>query len=128
MPFDWDQYLVFANDLKDNSAIQNVTCSRETLDRCIVSRAYYAAFHFAKKYAEDQSGEPFDREGIHEKVRLWFRENRSGSSIPQDLRDFSRKRNQCDYDDDVDDLEGLIIDSIKCARRIKHILHSYRSN
>jgi hypothetical protein len=51
-----------------------------------------------------------------------------GLPIPQYLKDFSRKRNQCDYDDDMDDLEGVIIDSIKSAGRIKHIIPGYRSN
>jgi uncharacterized protein (UPF0332 family) len=48
MAFNWGEYLTFAKDLYKKQDIDGITCSREAIDRCIVSRAYYAAFHHAK--------------------------------------------------------------------------------
>lgn len=125
MPFDWDQYLIFAKGLRDNPDLPSIPCDREAIDRSIVSRSYYSAFHCARIYAENQRKKPFDWEGIHIAVQMWYRDNRRNSPIPQDLRDFSKIRNQCDYDDDVENLQDLIISSIKTAGKIKFKIQSY---
>ena len=71
MAFNWGEYLTFAKNLYEKQDIDGITCSREAVDRCIVSRAYYAAFHHAKKYAEMygyRNIQELANESIREKV------------------------------------------------------------
>jgi hypothetical protein len=122
MPFNWNDYYTFAQDLDNLRNTANngrLTCSQEAIDRCIVSRAYYAAFHHSKKFAEREMGEKFSNDKIHEEVRRWFISNNQ-KGIFYDLREFSKWRNQCDYDDDVANLPKLIRDSRKMAGKIIH--------
>jgi len=121
-PFDWNQYLTFAQDLDDMrapSTNRGMTCSQETIDRCIVSRAYYAAFHHSKKYAERRIGHEFPVDRVHEEVRDWFFNNNKKGVFYQ-LRDLSTWRNQCDYEDNVENFPKLIKDSRKTAGTIIH--------
>jgi hypothetical protein len=121
MAFNWGEYLTFAKNLYEKQDIDGITCSREAVDRCIVSRAYYAAFHHAKKYAEMNLHKPFPRDNVHQHVGNWFRNNNK-NGIANDLREFSRWRTDCDYDDDVTDLHIKIRSSIKSAGRIIYAL------
>jgi len=122
MSYNWNEYLTFAKDLENGKSTHtnyNLTCSLETVDRCIVSRSYYATFHYAKKYAETQSGFAFPKKEIHETIRQWFYDNGKRQTF-FDLREFSKWRNHCDYDDSVPNLSGLIRDSRKMAGKILH--------
>ena len=79
MPFEWTDYLTFATDLdnnRNNEDLRCLTCPQEAIDRCIVSRAYYAAFHHSKKHAEQKLGYKFPDSDIHHDVRIWFLTNR----------------------------------------------------
>jgi hypothetical protein len=120
MSFNWNEYLTFAQDLdnlRNNTNNLGITCSQEAIDRCIVSRAYYAAFHHSKKYAENRMGKKFPDDNIHEDVRMWFFSN-DKKWVFFDLREFSKWRNQCDYDDNVENFPKLIRDSRKTAGKI----------
>jgi hypothetical protein len=119
-PFDWNQYLIFAQDLdnmRDPFTNRGITCNQETIDRCIVSRAYYSAFHHSKKYAERRMGYKFSINNVHEEVREWFFNN-DRKSVFYQLRDLSAWRNQCDYEDNVENFSKLIKDSRKTAGKI----------
>ncbi|MGA2121896.1 MAG: hypothetical protein ABSG49_07620 [Methanoregula sp.] len=119
MVYQWYDYLIFARNLRTNPAFIECTCDKETLNRCIVSRAYYAAFHYAKDCAEKKQGFKFRTDGIHDAVRNWYWSHNKKAAF-NDLRDLSKLRNHCDYDDVVPDLDNLIVGSLKTAERIHH--------
>jgi hypothetical protein len=68
MPYDWYDYLVFARNLHENPEFLKCICKEETIERNIVSRAYYSAFHHAKKYAETHGRVTFPETGTHRAV------------------------------------------------------------
>jgi hypothetical protein len=120
--FDWNQYLSFAQDLdnmRDPTTNKGITCCQEAIDRCIVSRAYYAAFHHAKKYVESRTGQKFSIDNVHDEVSFWFFNHYKKGTF-YDLREFRKWRNQCDYDDIVENFPKLIRDSRKTAGKIIH--------
>jgi hypothetical protein len=119
MSYPWYDYLIFARNLRTNPAFIECTCKKETLSRCIVSRAYYAAFHHAKDRAEKAKGCKFPDDGIHDSVRNWYWGKNKKSAF-YDLRDLSKMRNHCDYDDDVPDLDNLIHGCLKTAERVHY--------
>jgi hypothetical protein len=122
MPYDWDEYLIFAADLEGKCGDfpnSGFNCKKDTFQRNIISRRYYSAFHYAKKYVEQHLGYELPRERVHDEVRNWFLNN-PPRHVFDDLRDFSKWRNWCDYDVDVNDLDGLIVKSRKYAGRIMH--------
>jgi hypothetical protein len=53
MAFDWREYLVLARWLQTNTP---PGMTEEGARRCAVSRAYYAAFCYARNYARDFLG------------------------------------------------------------------------
>jgi RNA-splicing ligase RtcB len=53
MPFDWREYLNLARQL---AGLQGSDYSQEAVERSAVSRAYYAAFCWARNYAEKNRG------------------------------------------------------------------------
>jgi hypothetical protein len=53
MPFDWREYLNLARQL---AGLQGSDYSQEAVERSAVSRAYYAAFCWARNYAEKNLG------------------------------------------------------------------------
>ncbi|MFA5332318.1 MAG: hypothetical protein WC342_08065 [Methanoregula sp.] len=117
MAYNWDNYLIFAQNLDKNPALLNSVCDNETIQRCIVSRAYYAAFHAAKKKAESTEGVRFSRKGVHGIVQDWyFHHNKK--DVFDDLRDLSKMRNQCDYDDHIQNLLHVLKNSLATADKI----------
>lgn len=115
MAFDWAEFLAVAEHLHTAPA---PTCTREALLRSVVGRAYYAAYGVARQYAAQHlgfrvHGQPDDH------VRLPWRLISYGLPLAgtrlKDLRDW---RNECDYDDNVDDLEHVASIALLRARQI----------
>lgn len=96
MAFNWREYLEIARWLQGNT-IPGV--SEEAAQRCAVSRAYYAAFCYARNYARDYmsflpryAAEDHGRLRAHLKIKRW----KTAQCLDR-LRDW---RNDCDYQDD----------------------------
>ncbi|MFZ1898100.1 hypothetical protein [Methanoregula sp.] len=119
MPYNWYNYLVFARNLNNNPVFIASVCDDETIKRNCVSRAYYAAFHHAKNYAETQGGFKFPEDDVHAAVKRWFKQNKK-FNVWNDLRELSTWRNDCDYKDEVSNLDTLTIKSLKGAERVHH--------
>jgi hypothetical protein len=105
MPFDWREYLALARLLV---SLAGTGCTQEAGCRGAVSKAYYAAFNYARQYATNFLGfvprtRPEDRSQDHGRLRahLIRRRRRRVADTLHMLRDL---RNECDY---VDDLSGL---------------------
>lgn len=118
MPFNWQEYLDLASFLNDNS--ERGGFSKEAALRSAVSRAYFAAYCHARKYAIlylKHIPSSFSEENEHKSVRECFKRNsRAKIAIPLDkLRQF---RNDCDYDDEVLGLPQIPQNAINLAKGI----------
>ncbi len=98
MPFEWRAFLDLAGDLhKQASQAPN----QEAFLRTALSRAYYAAFCYARNYARDWLGfrprnDPDDHGHLREHLK---RRRRRGDS--DRLGRLRQWRNECDYFDDL---------------------------
>lgn len=111
MAFDWREYLNLARFLQGQGGI---SFSQESAFRAAVSRAYYAAFC----YARDRHG--FSPKGIsedHQRVRNHFR-GRGMVEISRKLEELRQRRNSCDYDDVVSNVPHLLTSAIAQAQDI----------
>lgn len=117
MTFNWKEYLDLARYLQGKS---HVGYSEESARRASVSRAYYAAFCFARNYAHDVYGRDKKRSPNEhaELVRFYAvlgAANPDFSDVADNLNDLRQWRNFCDYDDDIlqdiDELARVALDS-----------------
>jgi uncharacterized protein (UPF0332 family) len=93
--------------------------------RSAVSRAYYAAFHKARRLLQ-QNGFAVPR-GDQAHAYLWMRLSNSGhpsvNNIGQKLNDLRSARNWADYDFDVPVDSQTAIDHVRTALDIIQLLH-----
>ena len=120
MPFNWIEYLALARHLKNQNSND---FSQEAALRCAVSRAYYAAFCYARNYARDyQSFKPSYHTDDHPRIREHFR--RAGNlGVASDLDLLRQWRNQCDYDDNISNISLMSFGAIAAAQKILESLH-----
>lgn len=115
MTFDWREYLKLAQYLQGDS---EHSFTKEAASRCAVSRAYYAAFCFARNYARDKQA--FVLTGTaqdHALLRKHFQQ-RKMSEVANQLSELRQWRNFCDYDDTVKNLSMLLESSINEAEKL----------
>lgn len=116
MSFDWKEFLNFARVLNGEEDVQPV--KKETAARCGVSRAYYAAFCYARVYANSKGFTPRENAEDHGRLRHWFKERRR-YSIASQLDALREWRNACDYDDILDaDFDHMLTNSIRQAQKV----------
>ena len=117
MSFDWREFLKLAQDLHGGL---NLRCSQEAAQRSAVSRAYYAAFCYARNYAESRLG--FQRTGTgrdHKLLKEHLRNlGQPWDEVADDLADLQQWRGFCDYDDEVAGLEILASNAINTAQKV----------
>lgn len=115
MSFDWREYLGLARALAGPGGSGY---PEEAAKRSAVSRAYYAAFCWTRKHAEDSWG--FQRTATaedHKRLRELLR--RQGKApLASHLNRLREWRNACDYDDEVSNLDQLVQSAIKIAGEI----------
>ena len=105
MAFDWREYLDLARFLQSQASSH---FTQEAGLRSAVSRTYYAAYGHALRYASDYLGfvprRPEDRAQDHGRLRAHLKRRRRGqvADTLSDLRDW---RNECDYADDLPDID-----------------------
>jgi hypothetical protein len=98
MAFDWREYFILAQWLQTNTP---AGVSQEGAYRCAVSRAYYAAFCYARNYARDYLGfHPRYDADDHGRVRAHLKQRRR-SATSDSLDRLREWRNDCDYRDDL---------------------------
>jgi uncharacterized protein (UPF0332 family) len=118
--FDWEEYLRIANFLRNPPPS---SFSLEAAQRSAVSRAYYAAFCCLRNYAEKHLG--FRRKkgpSDHQKLGEYLKKRgEDWRSIVDCLRELRVWRNDCDYDDEVGDLNTMVSNAISTA---EHIIRS----
>lgn len=122
MEFQWSHYL----DLAQSIYLHAGATSDEAALRCVISRAYYAAYGTAADFLRAE-GENIPKESTHRVVSEIFQRYHSDDArydIGTRLKEISTKRKWADYDNpypasnlqnDADDVLGeaeVIIDSI----------------
>lgn len=115
MSFDWREYLELAQAL---TAQAGSGYSKEAAKRSAISRAYYAAFCWARNYAEANWG--FQRTATaedHGRLREHLRRQRR-MQLASDLNKLRGWRNACDYDDKVPSLDQFVQSAIRIADKI----------
>ena len=118
MAFDWREYLNVAEFLRGRKS----DCTQEAAYRCAVSRAYYAAFCHARNYARDRlTLKPTYSHRDHELVRIHFRNCRM-PNIDLKLRQLSKWRNTCDYDDTIRNISLMPAFAISEAQQVIDML------
>ena len=94
MSFEWKDFLTLASFLEES---QSTPC-REAACRSAVSRAYFAAFCFARDYAQDKySFRPSETGEDHSEVRRLFQARGQGK-VAANLGRLLSWRTKCDYD------------------------------
>jgi uncharacterized protein (UPF0332 family) len=115
MPFDWREYLDLAREL---AGLQGSGYSREASERSAVSRAYYAAFCWARNYAEKNlEFQPEGKPSDHAKLREHLKK-KGYPELASGLNKLRGWRNACDYDDQVSQLHQQVSSSIEVADKI----------
>ncbi len=123
MAFDWREYLSLARSLLGED---EASYSIEAARRAAVSRAYYAAFCYARNFACRNLEFVPTRTGKDHGLLIKHYEARERldpalSGIADDLDDLLAYRKTCDYDDDVvvlTDLESLVRCALEEAQEI----------
>lgn len=115
MPFDWREYLELARELIGQGSS---SYPEEAAKRSAVSRAYYAAFCWARNYAEANWG--FRRTSgaeDHKRLREHLR-RQSRMQLASNLNRLREWRNICDYGDEVTDLGQFVQNAIRIAGKV----------
>jgi uncharacterized protein (UPF0332 family) len=113
--FDWREYLELAKALADMKGVESF---QEAAQRSAVSRAYFAAFCWARNYAETKGGfKPRRDATVHKELKDYFAEQRR-EDIVSALTRLRMWRNKCDYEDKVSELDMLVSASLDEAKRI----------
>jgi hypothetical protein len=128
MVFDWKEYLILAQFLGGNGA---VIYSDEAAKRAAISRAYYAAFCFARNYASNKLGFVPTKTGKdHGNLILWYsdweRIEPSLSGISDNLGDLLEWRKTCDYDDEPRVFTNLISASKSALEEAQEIIDTLK--
>ena len=95
MPFDWNEYLLFARELEARTD--------EAAKRSAISRAYYCVFHLAKDYAIENLGYQFRPDQPTHK-QLWDLFDGKGATskaVYSKGMTLKRFRQDADYKNDV---------------------------
>jgi len=116
MPFDWREYLNLAQFLFDNA--DKSSFSEQSALRSAVSRAYYAAFCYARDYAQAKQGfmPDFTAED-HTRIRIHF-EQKQMINMADRLDRLRHWRNQCDYRNEAFRLRDTAKDAVALAIRV----------
>jgi hypothetical protein len=117
MPFDWREYLNLARFLGGQ---KNCKYDAEAGLRSAVSRAYYAAFCHARNYAQtNHAFRPTTGGGVHSELIDHYH-SRELATIANELDTLRKWRNQCDYDDLINEtgFHVLVGSAMRRASRI----------
>ncbi len=114
MAFAWEEYLTLAESIEQGGH----GFHPEAAARSAVSRAYYAAFCYARNFARDNQGfVPTKKARDHYLLREHFRLEKM-TQIMADLEDLRIWRNKCDYDDAVEHLQRILSSAVTKARAV----------
>ena len=124
MRFNWKEFHKLAQFL---SVYEGPEFDEEAGKRSAVSRCYFAAFCFARNFAESFEGfRPTHSAKDHKLLREHFR-SLGRIKIAFLLDDLRGWRNFCDYDDKVKDLDQKVRASLKRSQKVFGLLERSKS-
>jgi len=113
--FDWKEYFELAKSLSGDT---KANPSQEAKSRSAVSRAYFAAYCYSRNLARKYLGFiPTQLVDDHKNLREHLKLHKKVATARK-LGDLRRFRDDCDYDDEVRNLQGLVIKSFERAEEI----------
>lgn len=113
--FDWEEFLELAKALAGQSTGRY---SVEALYRSAVSRAYYAAFCFARNDAETRLGfQRIKKAEDHQLLIEWLRQ-KGRIRMASNLKKLREWRNYCDYEDRIMNLDVMVRIAIRIADQV----------
>jgi hypothetical protein len=118
MPFDWQQYEVLAQELRQRS--DNEACLRSA-----ISRLYYSVYWRARQHLERSEGFTINQNGSeHFQVWNYFkrRGGRTNSTIGTKGDMLKLNRIDADYKSEFPTLEKRVVESFGLADAILHFL------
>lgn len=129
MSFNWRDFLEFAESLNANP---NTPGPSEAALRSATSRAYYAAFHHAMEFAQNEGYQRLFNAKDHWDIRTHFREfdspNQIRRSISVQLGRLYVQRTQADYDVELrSQPTSLATNAIGIANQIMQCVESLRT-
>jgi hypothetical protein len=105
MAFNWIEYLEISRSLLGLEAHH----SEEAAHRSAVSRAYYAAYCYARNHARDREGLILtNRPSDHGLVRRHHLK-KGRVDLASELDDLRQWRNSCDYEDELEGNPKLLV-------------------
>jgi uncharacterized protein (UPF0332 family) len=122
MPFEWSEFLEVARFLNEQS---DPRFSNEAAMRCVVSRAYYAAFGTARQYACKVGHLAPDQRQVHTDLKNKLKNDgnknaREAGKLLEQLKDW---REDCDYEKQLTSNPQLLARSaIKQASQVITLL------
>ncbi len=119
--FDWWEFLELAQHLQGQSGPRY---SVEASNRSAVSRAYYAAFCSARNFAQEQQGFQVTHTA-KDHARLVEHFKQQGGQwirLAATLERLRRWRNECDYQDCVEDLQWVVASALRDATKVSQVL------
>jgi hypothetical protein len=121
MPFDWREYYRLASSILGGT---ETGYSADAAARCAISRAYFAAFCWARNYAVEKMGFiRTDDERDHGRLRNHFKQA-NNFGLAEKLDDLRNWRNDCDYKEELDNLPLLKRQALQSAKEIINALTS----
>jgi len=114
MVFHWEEFLVIADSLHKSG--KQSLLPTEAAYRCVISRAYYAAFCHARDFAASHLGFVITKKAIdHENLRKHLFKHGMGT-ISTKLDQLRKLRNNSDYDNpSPTPTEGIAIQAMNDA-------------
>lgn len=124
--FDWTEFLTFAEGLE---SAPDSPGPPEAASRSAASRAYYAAFHEALRFARREGFAPSSQKSDHKEIRAYFRNYKPSDPIRRKVaRELERlwdQRRQADYDVVLyKQPDSLAAHAIGMAKRVLESLNS----
>lgn len=115
MPFDWRDFLNLAKELSNYPQTNSL---QEAAVRSAVSRAYYAAFCWAREYAtKELNFQPSGRAEDHSALRNRLQQSKQMKTASM-LNNLRQWRNLCDYGANVSNLSSLAQNALNYAEKV----------
>lgn len=119
--FDWEDFFRLAQELAGRDSCEPLN---EAAKRTAVSRAYYAAFCAARDHAVQQLNYQSQQTGRdHSELQKHLRGlGGQWKAVADNLENLRKIRNQCDYDQQVSNLDTIASWSLKLASKVLNAL------
>lgn len=110
MAFNWKEFFALAQYLK---TCNGTGFSTEATLRTAIGRIYFTAYALARDFAVSRHQFVLRRSADDHASLIRHFKARRAAGIGRDLEDLRNKRNACDYDELVEDLQSMFEDAIE---------------